>query len=204
MNDVGKYFEYHSAEESAKAWKKRFDGFHLKLQAELCELFFSYWPEMKASRELIDKKLMELAVYSCHEAYLSLGEANEYLRQGLSVLGDQILPVLKSREKEEKELEDLLNEFPNLNNAEFIQSYWEDFELGVKVDNFFFQAHKKIKEALVEFYFESINSLEGDQLRFIDCRLYYWSSIPFSEGSLKLKYQSEEPVKNQSHQSLSI
>lgn len=198
MNDVEKYFEYNSAEESMKAWKDRFDGFHTKLPAELCEFFFSYWTEMETNRELIIQELLELTSYPCHEAYLILSEANEYLRQGLPVLGDQSLPAVKSREQEEKELEELFVEFPNLNNGEFIKSYWEDFELGVKVDNFFFQVHKKFKQALVEFYFESINSLEGDQLRFIDCQLYYRSSTPFSEGSLKLKYQTEEPNEKQS------
>jgi len=204
MNDVEKYFEYNSAEESMKAWKDRFDGFHTKLPAELCEFFFSYWTEMETNRELIIQELLELTSYPCHEAYLILSEANEYLRQGLPVLGDQSLPAVKSREQEEKELEELFVEFPNLNNDEFIKSNWEDFELGVKVDNFILLVHKKIKEALVEFYFENINRLEGDQLRYIDCQIYYRSAISFSEGSLRLKNQAEEPDKNQSHQSLSI
>lgn len=201
MNDVEKYFEYSSAEESLKDWKDRFDGFHTKLQAELCELFFNYWPEMEVNRELIIKELRELAVYSCQDAYFSLLTANEYLRKGLPVLGDQSLPAARSRDKEEKELEELLEKFPILNNDEFIKSHWEDFELGVKVDNFYFQTHQKIKEALVEFYFDNIKNLEGDHLRFIDCQLYYMSSFSFSQGSLKLKFQTEEPDKNQSPQS---
>jgi hypothetical protein len=199
MYEIEKYFEYDSAEESLKAWKERVDGFHTKLQAELCEMFFSYWPEMEVNRELIVQELWELAGHSCHDAYFSLLLATEYLHKGLPVLGDQSLPAARSRDKEEKELEELFDKFPILNTEQFIQSYWEDFELGIKVDNFYFQTHRKIKEALVEFYFENINRLYGDQLRYLDCQLYYMSSFPFSEGSLKLKFQTEAD-KDQSQQ----
>ena len=196
MNDTEKYFDYSSVEELLKDWKDQFDGFHSKLPAELCEFFFSYWPEMEVNRELIIQDLRELADYSCQDAYFSLLTAKNYLSKGMPILENQSLPAPRSRDKEEKELEKLLKKFPILNNDDFIQSHWEDFELGVKVDNFYFQTHRKIKEVLVEFYFENINNLEVDQLRFIDCQLYYMSSFPFSQGSLKLKFQAEEPDKN--------
>ncbi len=154
------------------------------------------------NRELINQELSELADYTCNEVYLSLCKAIEYLKQSLPVLGDQSLPEAKSREKEEVDLNELFDKFPCLNNDEFIKSYWEDFDLGVKVDNFYFQVHQRIKRILVEFYFESINILEGDQLRFIDCQLYYMASVPFSQDSLRLKFHAKEPDKNPSHQSI--
>ena len=104
-------------------------------------------------------------------------------------------------EELDEELEELLEEFQILNNDEFIKSYWENFELGEKVNNYYFQVHRKIKETLVEFYFENINNLDGDHLRYIDCQLYHCSSCPFSEGSIRLKFQAEEPDNDQSSQS---
>lgn len=193
MNDFEKYFEYHSLEQSADSWKERFDGFQSKLQSELCEFFFSYWPEMEASRESIFSELQQLAIYPSQEAYLAYLKANINLNKGVAPVCDYNVPKKKSRNEGENSLEKLLAEFPALkDNKEFIQSYWVNFEEDLKYDNFFFGIHNKVKEVLVEYYFGGIDELESEHLRELDSDLYYFSSQVFSVQALKILTRIEE------------
>lgn len=193
MNDFEKYIEYHSLEQSAASWKERFDGFQLKLQSELCEFFFSYWPEMETYRESIFSKLNQLAIYPCQEAYHAYLKANINLNKGVVPVCDCNVPKRKSRSEEEKSLKKLLTEFPALkDNKEYIQSFWDNFEESLKYENFFFGIHNKVKEVLVEYYFGGIDELESEHLRELDSDLYYLSSHVFSVQALKILTQIKE------------
>jgi len=198
MNDFEKYFEYHSFEQSVGSWKERFDGFLAKLQAELCEFFFSYWPEMQSYKESIFNEVQQLAIYPGQEAYQAYLKANINLNKGVRPVCDCNVPKKKSRNEEEKSLKKLLTEFPALkDNKEFIQSYWVNFEEDLKYDNFFFGVHNKIKGVLVEYYLRGITELESEHLRELDSDLYYLSSHEFSVQALKIKIRIEEQSNNQ-------
>jgi len=112
MNDFEKYFEYHSFEQSVGSWKERFDGFLAKLQAELCEFFFSYWPEMQSYKESIFNEVQQLAIYPGQEAYQAYLKANINLNKGVRPVCDCNVPKKKSRNEEEKSLKKLFTNFP--------------------------------------------------------------------------------------------
>jgi len=198
MNDFERYSEYNQIEDGAEAWKKRFDGFMTKLPVVLCEFFFAYWPEMEASRPVVEADLKELAVYPTREAYFAYLSVKNNQAKGESPANDYGLPKRKSKEEAESYLQKRLSEFPQLkDNEKYIQSYWRNFDVELKYENFFFGVHNKIKEVLVEFYLQGIDQFEGEHLRRIDSDLYYLSSYEFARRALKLKSQIEEQNENQ-------
>lgn len=141
----------------------------------------------------MEADLKKLAVYPTREAcfvYLSV-KSNQAKRE--LPANDYGLPKRKSKKEAQSYLEERLSEFPQKKaNETYIQSYWRNFDIELKYENFFFGVYDKIKEVLVEFYVQGIDQFEGEHLRRIDSDLYYLSSYEFARRALKLKSQIEE------------
>ena len=196
MEDLERHMFYKGMSDWFKTIEKKSEAFHKKNSMELYDLVFDFWPEMEQYRTRISPVILGLARLSSNKVLQSLECVREYQRLGEQVKGRHVVPKIKTRRTAEKELKMLFEDLPDLNQEKYTKSFWEDYELEIRYDTFFLQTYQKLKEILVEFYFDKLVDLDGNHLRLLNSLLYYLAAMPFASGALKLESEAKEELQN--------
>lgn len=170
--------------------------FENKLISDLYELVFSYWPELEVHKIKISLQIIELAEICVAETMSCLVLAEEYLRTGERVSEESPVPKPATREEAEVKMHELFRRFPKLDTQDRRDAFWQEYEKGLWADHFFLIVHKKMKEALTDFYTDRILKLDGVHLRLLDSYLYYLGAWPFVQGIYGLERTARDEMEN--------
>ncbi len=167
------------SEKSIKASQELEEAFLKKMEAELVEYVFNYYPQLQQHRKKYTNRLLKIAQTCAAEALECFGLVLSYQYENKPYFKKNENKKPQTKEESEKELQKLLSEIPLKYKNNAIKTHWEMFEEQQVYEYFIYNAHLKLKEIMVEFFFDDINEFEGGHLRMLDSYTYSLAIYPF-------------------------
>ena len=168
-------------------------AFYEKLTGELVELVFSCWPELKHFRGQLTEALMNQAKCCSKETMEAFCHVEYYVFRGeLPAKSPRKIPQPLTSADGEREFQEFMDAYPNMDPEECRQVFWPDFELEVRSDYFLHQVHRQMKEGLTTFYLENILAMEAEHLLLLDDLLFTMVVFEFAEAVYILKDKTLE------------
>ena len=174
-------------EESRKLSKKCYMAFSTKLTKELTELVFNHLPEIDKKRNEMQAKVYEVAEKYMKEVKESFEWVNSSFYDKSPITKVSVVPKPITREDAEKQLVEELKDIPEEHHELYAKYHWEDYEHDKQHEDFLFAAFNKMKEVLVEVYFESIVDFDSDYLRKLDYAIYLMCAERFVQEVYELE-----------------
>lgn len=180
------------SEQEIKKLEKKERNFREKLSAKLVLLVFKYFPELESQRKRLLNSLQDISEQCAKIALECLGSAFHHAKNNIPYTEKKGIRKPRTKEESEKELQELLLLIDEKDHAYLSKIHWEEFENEQRHDGFYFKVHHKIKEVLVEFYFDEIQELSGGHLRLLEHYTYYLAVCEFVDAFYGIKEKEED------------
>lgn len=167
-------------------------AFHEKLQSDLFNLVFDYWPEEELQRSKLEAPLRRVVAKYSQEVMECLNGAQYYWRSGEEVPASSPVPEPMSAKDADKQIEKLHRQLPNVSIAEWRDVVWEDFGSRMKTNHFVHKIHQCMKQALTDFYLEYLLLLEGPHFLYLDSHIYWMGAYWCADEMFGLMEGKEE------------
>ncbi|MBI9068261.1 MAG: hypothetical protein JEZ09_13290 [Salinivirgaceae bacterium] len=180
--DKNEFLEFlRKSKENIEASRVREQAFFEKLARALQTLVFEQYPEYQSKQNKVSELLHEKSLLCASKVLDALGMAIYNQKNKISFNTKSKIIKPQTREESEKELQELINLYPNADIEYLKQVHWESFYERQRPALFHSCIHNKSKEILVEFYEDDILELSADGLRQIDSTIFYLAVCPFVE-----------------------
>jgi hypothetical protein len=174
-------------EESTKYAKACYQAFSTKLKKELTELVFNYLPVKEKKCYETQERVCEIVEKYTKEVKECFEWVNSSFYNKNSIKEVRAVPKQKTKEDAEKQLVEELKDIPKEHHELYTKYHWEDYEHDKRHADFLFAVFNKMKEVLVEIYFESIVDFDGDYLRRLDYGIYLMCAGEFVQAVYELE-----------------
>lgn len=173
-------------EELEATYKKKYEGFHLKLPKELAEIVYTRLPGVESKHKNLKSEVLKIGETYVREIWEWYNHAYSSYFNNQTVNNSYSAQKPQTKAEANKRLELNIKDLPLQYHKEFIEMFWESYDEEHVHDLYKYAFFLKMKEVFAEFYLDDILELESDYLRYLDSSIYLMCSDRFIEEIYEL------------------